>query len=811
MPTATLNRPIHHTRALPNGTTWTWLPRTSIGRVKRRTTWCDKLRLLDPSSPPEKTQVRLDHFARLFAFWRWKAISQQAGRHWYTLKHALSDGDIARHLLGNRLPDRSVTWVGTRAFTSTRYCLIDVDADDTPERYRLKHCNRAELTDEAWQEVLDDIKRELARKPQKPLYTVRCTQVEAALDAMGIDATNPDHVLIQPTPSGGRHYIFFLDASYPPPIVEALLKATGLTAIAGQIEFYPNVSRGIRLPFGWIPGQRFDPTAWIKFIDRYTAGRIKRFALPNLYEHLSATKRRGQVLPPSIVVPPVAATARTPTKSSAQAHARPGSPKRCQYAPSNAENSTELHHCAGEKYLNLIERGIRSKQDADELFKLGICIEGTRTTGLKSLAVHLIWFQHLPPEVAAERLTTWALNPRHASKDIRHDLERGTNVVAMDIARMCRWAADHKRAVSPTANAPATHKAAPAFAPQELKLLRSLIQQTPREDQTHQAHFYLRFLWFARRHGTSLPDGTGWEAAVAINAVVKEWEGCRHGCDYKKRVNRATEHGLLTMIKEKWQNPSGPGRARTYRLAVPVVLEFECVINYDAAIQILCDPAAVVPTLNAVEARPGDQHERPANPDAGGKADQAVHPPPLRPAHPREHLAQGPRKCPAEPDATPNVHHPHLGARRSVPDRGPRNQGDGVIHALTQPYKSAQFRDAEAAREQLVPKTWDGRPLPVPGNARGISDIIEAIKDELESQFPNQGARKHPTWSIVDAIARSTRHTSDERRLILSNPAQLSATNLEARKNLIRRHRKQLLQYTVLDDKNESRTSHDST
>ena len=64
---------------------------------------------------------------------------------------------------------------------------------------------------------------------------------------------------------------------------------------------------------------------------------------------------------------------------------------------------------------------------------MGILLPGTRTRVLNHLAAHLIWFKHQSAAVAASFLTTWAMSPRHASKDIAADLANGTTIVANHI------------------------------------------------------------------------------------------------------------------------------------------------------------------------------------------------------------------------------------------------------------------------------------------------------------------------------------------------------------------------------------------
>jgi hypothetical protein len=120
-----------------------------------------------------------------------------------------------------------------------------------------------------------------------------------------------------------------------------------------------------------------------------------------------------------------------------------------------------------------------------------ILIPGNRTKVLNLLAAHLVWFKHLPAPDAAQLLTDWAMNPRHASKDIAADLANGTDKVAKQISRMCGWYEDQKTS-SPTAQFD-DHR---EFAVTELNALRPSMATLPPDERVNQAHFLLHFLRF---------------------------------------------------------------------------------------------------------------------------------------------------------------------------------------------------------------------------------------------------------------------------------------------------------------------------
>ena len=88
---------------------------------------------------------------------------------------------------------------------------------------------------------------------------------------------------------------------------------------------------------------------------------------------------------------------------------------------------------------------------------------------------------------------------------------------------------------------------------------------------------------------------SGWEAAPAVRPIIRSWPGCSH-MKYKVRLNAAEEAGVFRMVREKKQTPNGTGRARTYRLTVPVSHPDDWTVGEDEALKWLETRIPVEPT-----------------------------------------------------------------------------------------------------------------------------------------------------------------------------------------------------------------------
>jgi hypothetical protein len=681
----------------------TILPRRLDGLVKSRFSWEEKLHILDPTSTAEQTLSRLVDFTGLFAFRPTRAIITKAGggpRDWAELKHGpLKLSHVARHLIGARAsPSLRPQWVGARSYRTSLYFGIDVDHGHGPS------------TDFG------------------PFHS-RCRLVEKALRRMGIDPSDPGQILIVPTPSGGRHYYVFFDGVHLLCQYHALLDAAGLRHEAGEIEYFPSETKGLRLPFGHIPLGPHHPADWIQFIDDFRNGGIRRHSLEVLRTRLGRTRRAATVPPPR----PVTKEAESPTVSG-----MPGLGLSKQSRSSLATEPGPSHppEAPADRYRQLLQDGVHTLGEAEELLRVGIRLKATRNTVLKILAAHLIWFRHLPEEEAAEFLTRWALDRRHESEDIRHDLDHGSSRVSDQIRYLCRWYAREKGS-EPTASRSVEGHA--SYARAELSALKPSIDSLPPKARRDQAHFLLHLLGYAKMNGRATDDQSGWEVAVAINPVVKSWPGCGSKNYYKVRMNRAQEAGLLAVVREKWQNPRGAGRARTYRLSLPVVDRGRWDLGYREALGFLVESRGESEADHL-----GDEHREPGT-------GVTTHEPPGR-----SRPIQGPNQW-----TDPRPLHPGGAGRGLGPGPHQRGPEQAQVEALPDPHPGTGPAPAASSagtspaigrvmRRQLGPEPpWD-TPLgsAVPGRMGGFpgppatSSQDQAI-DQLRREYLD-AARRHP-------------------------------------------------------------------
>ncbi len=815
------------------------LPRNKRGAIKQRLSWEDKLRLLDPGSTAEETQERLLIFQNLFAYWWSDGIITRVNRGplaWTALQGRITVDHIARHLLADRVRSLPPQWIGARSGGFSRFACIDVD----------NHAKNAKTS------------RTRNGEPF-PSFRQRCRQVEDTLRSLGINPRNPREVLIQATPSGGRHYYVFFNWQYHVDDLAGLWQMAGLEEHNGQIEFYPKVNRALRLPFGHIPGRKHDPAAWIDFVDDYVNGDVWLFHFPQLLQKgldLQIERERqadevnqrhvrqiNQATKAKTVMPVPTATRSSITVGRPPAATTwgMGLPRRFRDTASlSSATTTPVPDTdatdATKRFLELVEHGPQSFAEAEELMELGILLPGYRHAVLNYLATHLVLVRGLSADEATEILTTWALDARHQSKDIQADLQHGGAKVAQNIADLCRNYARYREHESVTPaddnteakakaqaqgnkkakakgtannkdnkhNPKSIHAPGRLFAITELDTLRPSLLALPEDEREHQAHFLLSYLAFAKLHGHPAQDNSGWEAAPAVNAVIRRWPGCHH-MHYLTRMNAAEKAGLFQMVREKYQAPPGQkGRARTYRLCVPVVARQQWSLKYEDALALLlkgepveqsdepqfADTAAAAASNGSIPCRAGQDgtgHHRTSHHRAG--AGHAAH---LHPACAGGNLDPRPRERPAEPDeavSLPDRTYALLAALdAAAADEVGKTAAETVKPVMTTtkpPLATVKPTIAKPATPELT-LTYN---LPPATDHAAVDDRIEQIKQLLANKFPGRGYEDHPTWPDVAAMAKDPTYSRQHRFLLLNDPFALSRSEFLDRKQTIRNYR----------------------
>lgn len=527
--------------------------------LKKRVSRPEKLAIIAPGMTKAIANSYLEEFRLLFARKGRKGIMTsirgEGARSWYAFKWEVKSTEIIRHLVGNELQSLPVQWFGTRSWQDSNYFVIDIDRDRSPVP---SVQNSITVADEVSRPQLSpNQSSDVTKLP----FATRCEKVDQCLLRLGIDASDARHVLKQVTPSGGLHCYVFLDEKYLLSDLKKLLEQSGIKFQKGQIEFFPSTSHALRLPFGHLPGRDNDPTAWLAFLEKYRSGAIRRFALQSLQESLLASGYEQQqptalvdVSRPSELKTRRDALISKSRLSNISQRSTPGA------SPVLSDTASLL-----DTPESRVSR-IQCHADFEKLIEQGICVPGTRNGVLKMLATHLIFFQQLSAMDAETFLVDWAMNPRHKSVDIQADLRNRTNVVAKEIAGMCAWYEKAKDTSHPCVKA-----RMPIFSEGEIQFISYTVSQAPPQDQEAFASFLLHFLNFAKRHGSESSCRRGWEAAPAAGKVMRRWVGCSH-MKYKRWIELAEKLRVLRLTMEKWQNPRGKGRARTYLMYVPVAV-----------------------------------------------------------------------------------------------------------------------------------------------------------------------------------------------------------------------------------------------
>jgi len=504
---------------------------TKSGKAKSRYSRQERLRILGA------TQKDLDDTIRLLCPGRppYAATRRDScdPRAWTTPRGRLTQDDVLRHLTGSQTPGINPRWIAPHSWEVTRWIGLDVDFRGDQEDFRR-----------------------------------RCKAVRRILKRLGVKR---EAILKSLTPSGGRHYRFFLDQKVRVKDVAETLALAGIEEVPGQVEVFPKRNKGMRLPFGEIPGRRHSARPWLRFI---RACRHQKFPLVQWFR----LRRRAQKIAEDVFCgraePIVIATKPTPAKPKRESlelcpsrqPIKLGIPKKSQ-----AETIASTAEVA--RYLELLSTPVKKPSDVDELWNLGIRCPGTRTAVTKRIAWNLLFVRRLTPAEVITQLVRWVYTTgKTTSIDVAADLRRGTRKVAKETENVVGWLVAHHPHQAPLdADKRCISKS-------EIEIIRDRLG-----NKTHDSALVcvaLNFLRFAKLNGIATPDG--WCVRVAVNGVIRRWPGCR-GMGYKPLIDALKECGFVRMTREKKQSADGTGRPRTYLVCVPPDLRLGATLAVEEA------------------------------------------------------------------------------------------------------------------------------------------------------------------------------------------------------------------------------------
>lgn len=505
---------------------------TRAGKLKSRYSEDERLRILGA------TKADLDDTINLFCPDRphYSATRRhsQDPRDWMTPVGRLPDSEVLRHLTGNLTPGINPRWVAPHSWEVTWWIGIDVDY-------------RGDRVD----------------------FERRCEFVIQALGNLGVPRVA---ILKSLTPSGGRHYRFFTTEKVHLRDIPRVMALVGLHESSGQIEIFPKLNKGMRLPFGFIPEREHDPQAWLRFIRAYRRRKFPRVSWQECSER--ASQHATAELERNVDGPSVNGVDVAESKSQGQCPritrmTHLGIPKVLRTTqPGQAVQSKD-------RYMQLLSRPFTNPSEAIELWHLGICAEGTRNEATKRMAWHLLFVKGLDANEAASQLVKWVYETGcQTSKDVRNDNNRGTRKVEEDIRRLVQRLVDIH---TPT---DAHEKDLSRFSMEELRAIIEKLGETKADDAV--ISVALSFLRFAKLRGNQQNDG--WTVQVAVNGVIRKWPECR-GMKYKPLIEALKKCGLIEMTREKRQSANGTGRPRTYLVRVRPELRTGAGMSREEALQ----------------------------------------------------------------------------------------------------------------------------------------------------------------------------------------------------------------------------------
>lgn len=507
---------------------------TRAGKPKSRYSDNERLQILGA------TQEDLDATVELFCprgpTYAMTRLGTTDPRDWTTPRGRVSEREVLRHLQGDHIPGHLPRWVAPKSWEVTNWVGIDVDY-------------RGDWTD----------------------FRTRCRKVFKALNVLGVTEKRR---LVSKTPSGGIHVRFFLTQAIRIAWIPQVLGSVGLHEASGQVELFPRMTKGMRLPFGFVPGKKHEPAEWLNFIRAYQAGEFP------LVDWVKCMKRAEKVVEANFDNGIVTDTRSTLsiqqsksnqiaiTKKERRTHL--GIPK-CRQG--DGSEKSVIHK---ERYLELLSTPCLSPEAAEEIWQLGIRAKGTRVAATKVLAWHLLRARRLSVSESTSILTRWVYETgAETSKDVRQDIQDGTRKVEAEVSSMIDWFAN----LDPVQ--PGFKRTRSTFSASEIdEIIRQVGPGTCR-DFLAIVSFALYFLGFAKLNGEE--TATGWLVQIAVRGVIRKWPGCS-GMKYMPSMDILKQVGLIEMTREKRQSSNGKGRPRTYAIWVSSSLSSGATMTIDAAI-----------------------------------------------------------------------------------------------------------------------------------------------------------------------------------------------------------------------------------
>lgn len=502
---------------------------TKSGAPKSRYSADERLQILGGS------KADLEAFINLFCpdrpLYAATRGSTEDPRDWMTPRGRLDASHVIKHLVGNLTPGIHPKWIAPKSWEVTQWIGIDVD-------YR---GNKAD-------------------------FEKRKHYVIGRLKRLGIPRRG---ILVSVTPSGGRHYRFFLKQKIKVGEIPIELAKVGLVEKPGQIEIFPRQSKGMRLPFGYIPGEAHDPTQWRKFIRNFRRGTIPDVCWYELLQRISRIEKKRfdrRIARSSWEAQPIKKRLVNTEEVRQSIRPRPFA---------NMVQPREVVSGIGcgsdskvQTYEQLLARNVATPEDVKQLMNLGIQKAGTRVEVTKRIAFHMLVVMREPPNLVKEYLTKWVYRTgQHTSVDVMDDIKKGRRTVERQIAGFVDWIVKNHENKHTSLKSPNPSGAKQHVNDDELHIIREHLKKVPPLPFLETTA--LSFLKFAKLHGRATPEG--WIAEVAIRGVVRKWPGCAR-MQYKPLLDALQACELVSMIREKKQSSNGTGRPRTYLLRIAPAL-----------------------------------------------------------------------------------------------------------------------------------------------------------------------------------------------------------------------------------------------